>query len=77
MCGNGMRPKKSTLREGQWWDEVGSAVVNARSRKILLLGTEMLEYEDELGHTNVILISSFLRWAKHFAQCKELEKARL
>ncbi len=66
-------PNKRDLREGQWWDEVGSAVVNARSRKIITLGSINLQYEDELGRRKIIEIASFLRWARTFAECKEVK----
>jgi hypothetical protein len=63
-------PKKKDLREGQWWDEVGSAVVNAQSRKIVLIGTTKLMYENERGIKRSILISSFLCWARTYAECQ-------
>jgi len=65
-----MTYRKSDLREGQHWDEVGSAVVNARSRKIVVLGTKQLTYEDESGRGRTVLIASFLRWARTFAECR-------
>lgn len=68
-----MTPSKADLREGQHWDEIGSPVVNAQSRKIVTLGTKRLTYEDESGRKKTILISSFLRWAKIFAECKTRE----
>lgn len=63
-----MTPLKVNLREGQHWDEIGSAVVNAQSRKIIMLGTKRLTYEDEAGRQKTVLITSFLRWAKIFAE---------
>jgi hypothetical protein len=71
-----MRPRKRDLREGQWWDEVGSAVGNAQSRKIVLIGTAKLMYETERGSRRSVMIPSFLRWARHFAECKEFEVKR-
>lgn len=67
-----MRLRKRDLQEGQWWDEVGSAKVNQRSRKIVLLGTTRLMYETECGHRHSVNISSFLQWARHFAECKDI-----
>lgn len=67
-----MSPGKKDLQEGQWWDEVGSAVVNAQSRKIIMLGSIRLMYETECGVRRTVLITSFLRWARHFADCQEL-----
>jgi hypothetical protein len=61
--------KMADLHEGQHWDEVGSPVVNTQSRKILTLGTKSVTYEDESGRKKTILITSFLRWAKIFAEC--------
>lgn len=68
-----MTPSKADLREGQHWDEIGTPVVNAQSRKIIMLGTKRLTYEDESGRLRTVLISSFLRWAKVFAECKTRE----
>jgi hypothetical protein len=71
------RPCKHDLREGQWWDEVGSsAVVNAQSRKIILLGTQRVMYETECGIKRSVLIPTFLRWARAWAECTELEQQR-
>jgi hypothetical protein len=58
------------LKEGQHWDEVGSATVNARTRTIMVVGSHFVTYEDEVGRSNTILISSFRRWAKTFAECR-------
>jgi len=66
-------PKRRDLREGQWWDEVGSPVVNAQSRKIILIGTNKLMYENECGIKRSVLISSFLRWAQALAECQNLQ----
>ena len=63
--------KANDLREGQHWDVIGSPVVNAETRKIVLLGTKSLTYEDEVGRRKTILVSSFLRWS-NMAECKSL-----
>jgi len=70
---NKRKVQKIILREGQHWDEVGSAVVNAQSRQILILGNKRLTYVDEVGRQKTVLISSFLRWARTFAECKSWE----
>ena len=68
-----MTSSKTDLREGQHWDEVGSPVVNAQSRKIIMLGNKRLTYEDESGRQKTVLIASFLRWARVFAECRTRE----
>ena len=63
--------RRNDLREGQWWDEISSAAVNARSRRIVMIGSRLLTYEDEMGRTFTIRIDSFLRWCRMNAELAE------
>lgn len=60
---------KDQLREGQIWDEVLGGPVNGISRKIVMIGTDRLMYEDDYGVRRSVQIRSFIRWAKREAEC--------
>jgi hypothetical protein len=68
------RYKRADLHEGQHWDEVGSPVVNARTRTITMLGTKRVTYKDEVNRLKTILITSFLRWANVFAESNQVKE---
>ena len=63
--------KSKWPKEGQIYDEVGSAVVNARSRHVILVGSERVLYRDEVGRERSVKIMSFIRWARTFAEIRE------
>ena len=62
------------LVAGQVFDEIGSAVVNAKSREITLVGTKKVCYKDELSREHTINISSFKRWIKAWGILREATK---
>ena len=68
------KPDAEDLFEGQSWDEVGSAVVNARTRTINTIGSKLLTYTDECGRQKTLKIKSFLRWARTFAESTQRRK---
>ena len=64
----GQHKRSRWPKVGQIYEEVGSAIVNGRTREVLFVGSDRLLYQDELGRKHAVKIKTFIRWARQFTE---------